>query len=266
MIRAVLLITGLLFSPSLRAESPVDVRAIAQEASHAYEEAMNARADDPLRAAALFRDAADRYAALLEHGANEGAVRYNRANALFQGGLLGESIVEYHRARRAGGPGALIRANLATARSEVELLIEPSPWSVVSEWIESVALMASADVRRGVVVALAIALCAMLARRIRSGQGGAMVLALSVATVISGLLLAVAEGVVGQGARGAVVREGVVLRKGNGEGFEPVFAQPLTTGVEFAALEWRGEWVRVKLRSGREGWLPESAVAATWRP
>jgi len=54
---------------------------------------------------------------------------------------------------------------------------------------------------------------------------------------------------------GVVVADEVVVRKGNGDGFEPQFEQSIGEGVEFELLERRGDWLRVRLPDGQEGWI-----------
>ena len=55
--------------------------------------------------------------------------------------------------------------------------------------------------------------------------------------------------------QGVTVSDGVVVRKGNGEGFEPAFTQPLSQGVEFRVLEERPGWIQIRLPDGKSGWI-----------
>jgi uncharacterized protein YgiM (DUF1202 family) len=57
--------------------------------------------------------------------------------------------------------------------------------------------------------------------------------------------------------QGVTVADGVVVRKGNGDGFEPAFAEPLSQGVEFRVLERRPGWVQIRLPDGKSGWIRE---------
>jgi SH3-like domain-containing protein len=52
-----------------------------------------------------------------------------------------------------------------------------------------------------------------------------------------------------------LVRSDVVLRSGNGASFEPAIEEPLSEGVEFAILEARPGWWRVRLPDGTTGWV-----------
>jgi SH3-like domain-containing protein len=54
---------------------------------------------------------------------------------------------------------------------------------------------------------------------------------------------------------GVLVANDVVVRKGNGEGYDPKFRQPLHEGVEFKVIERRGGWLRIELADGNQGWV-----------
>jgi hypothetical protein len=57
-----------------------------------------------------------------------------------------------------------------------------------------------------------------------------------------------------------VVKDDVLLRKGNGESYPPRLESRLPRGVEARELTRRGGWVQVELAGGAVGWLPEAAV------
>lgn len=57
-----------------------------------------------------------------------------------------------------------------------------------------------------------------------------------------------------------IVKEDVVLRRGNGESFPPRLDSRLPPGIEARVLSTRGGWVQVELAAGTAGWLPEGAV------
>ena len=61
---------------------------------------------------------------------------------------------------------------------------------------------------------------------------------------------------------GVTVADQVVVRKGNGDGFSPAFAEPLSQGVEFRVLEERPGWLHIRLSNGKTGWI-KSVTAST---
>lgn len=59
-----------------------------------------------------------------------------------------------------------------------------------------------------------------------------------------------------------IVKDELLLRKGNSKEFPPRLETRLPRGVEVRELCHRGGWVQVRLSSGVIGWLPETAVMA----
>ena len=54
---------------------------------------------------------------------------------------------------------------------------------------------------------------------------------------------------------GVVVTNDVVVRKGNGIGYESAFEETLSEGVEFEVLEQRDDWLHLRLPDGKDGWI-----------
>jgi uncharacterized protein YgiM (DUF1202 family) len=62
-----------------------------------------------------------------------------------------------------------------------------------------------------------------------------------------------------QGHRqGVLIKDEVVVRKGNAESYSPQFEQPVNQGLEFRVLEERPEWLHIELHNGESGWIPRS--------
>jgi hypothetical protein len=57
-----------------------------------------------------------------------------------------------------------------------------------------------------------------------------------------------------------IVRDGVLLRRGNGMVFPPRYETPINRGVEARLRYERGGWVQIELSGGEIGWLPREAV------
>ena len=65
---------------------------------------------------------------------------------------------------------------------------------------------------------------------------------------------------------GVVVADDVIVRKGNGEGFEPQFEEPLYQGVEFELVGQRPGWWHIRLRDGNSGWIGSDRGALVFQP
>lgn len=210
-----------------------------------YGEGMELLADDPNLARERFRESADILAA---SELDSAGVHFNRANALLRAGDLGEAIASYRAAQLRAPDDSRIATNLAEARGRIlRPLGEPAPTALdqacgLWSWLgEHTRLLMTAALGFAAIIALsfharttAIA-CAAL---------GALV-ALTVAADITRRTTADL----------AVVTAPTTLRKGNGEGFDPVVAEPLPVGTECRLLESRPGWLEIEIRDATRGWI-----------
>jgi len=230
--------------------------ALVSAAESAYAEGVALGASDASRARAQFLESA----ALLEQSMAKGdtaALRYNRANALLRAGDLGEAIADYRRAQSLAPSDGRIAKNLADARAKVARAIAPpapSPiervsraWSFAGEharWIVAIACLWAAAI-----------LSMSSAGRARPLALTALACGTVLAATVACDMLRCAD------QRAVVVKSATVLRKGNGEGFDPVLAEPLPNGTECLRRETRPGWTAVELGDGTNGWLPTAALA-----
>ena len=54
----------------------------------------------------------------------------------------------------------------------------------------------------------------------------------------------------------------VIARKGDAAIYTAAFTSPLHAGAEVTILEQRGDWLRIQVEDGQEGWIPSSAAEA----
>ena len=57
---------------------------------------------------------------------------------------------------------------------------------------------------------------------------------------------------------GVTTADDIVVRKGNGDGYDRQFEETLQPGVEFVVIDQRPGWYKVELPDGSEGWLRQS--------
>jgi hypothetical protein len=234
--------------------------AVLEQAEIAYAKGLERAALDPASARAAFLESASLIASAIERS-DSALLRYNRANALLQAGELGEAIAEYRKAGSLAPSDERIAANLAEARSKVArsmpvakpglLARAGSTWGVVDERIRWIAALAA--LWTGVILLL------LLGARAR----GASIALLLIGCVLSATVIA--DGVRRSEFRIAVVQRETVLRKGNGDGFEPVLASPLPVGTECVPRETRPGWIEVELGDGTRGWIADSALVGDAR-
>jgi hypothetical protein len=255
------------------AEDGTDLGAIVA-AEKTYDRGIELLSTKPEDAQRAFERAAAEYARVANRGVRNAGLHYNLANALLQSGDRGGAILEYLRARDLAPADARIAANLAYARTLVpgrpSMGQDPSLVDRLATWWHVVPLPA-----RAIIAALAwIGFWVLLTWRLTRPRVGASfdgagvvwryVLAASlVVATVSGFTVAVDLLDQHDSARGVVLVDGTVVRKGNGDGFERALEQSLASGVEFRVLERRPGWVLIRLGDGLGGWVPERNVGFT---
>jgi hypothetical protein len=197
---------------------------------------------------------------LVERGHEGADVLYNLGTSTLAQGKVGDAIYFLELARRSGG-GADVEANLAIARGrQLDQLVGATG---DESFVERVALATSAETAGGVFAALWSVAFLLLAARFFLGRwrlwltgGAAAALVLSApAAAVLGAHLYTAE----------AVREGVVLAH-----TLPVHEVPearsrvsfeLHPGVKLRMLDRSGDFVRVRLPNGLEGWTDPTGVS-----
>jgi hypothetical protein len=232
------------------------------EAQRDYDRAIAQLRSDPVAAKSAFQSAADRFQLAADSGAENGVVRYNLANAYLQAGDLGRAILNFRRAERLIPGDARLRANLDYARTLVRSQIAASGSRSLMNALLAWHHRTSTQTRWVVFAAAYTALwVALVIRQRRSIAGLSMVVVIG-AVLAAGLGLSVASDLKGWGrpSSGVILIDDVTVRKGNGLGFEPQFAQSLHSGTEFELIERRGDWMNVRFRDGKSGWIEAAAT------
>lgn len=240
-------------------------------AERAYERGVELISTKPEEAKDAFEKAAAEYAWVAKRGVRNAGLHYNLANALLQSGDRGGAILEYLRARDLAPADARIAANLAYARTLVPgrpaMGQDPSLVDRLATWWHVVPLPVRATSAAAAWIVFWILLVWRLTRpRVASSADGNSVVwryvvaAFLLVAAIGGVTVAVDLAEQHDDTRGVVLTDGVVVRKGNGDGFERAIEQPLSAGVEFRVVEQRPGWVLVRLGDGLGGWIPERSV------
>jgi hypothetical protein len=243
-----------LAGPRLDAEQRAQLLA---EALSTYDGAIAMLRADPARARETFRSAAEKLQMLVDDGVVNGRLQYDLGNAWLQAGDLGRAILSYRRAEQLIPGDARLESNLRYARSLCRTQIQPSGGRALGE-----ALLAWHE-RTPQALRLWVFTAAWL------GFWGALAAAVLVpaswwrwaAVLLAPLWIACGASVAADwlappgASAGVIVADQVVVRMGNGEGYEPRFAEPLHQGVEFTLREERGGWRHVELADGSSGWI-----------
>ena len=216
------------------------------------------------KARRLYRQALNGFDTLIREGVKNGHLYYDAANAHVRLGEIGRAIADYRRALRLLPGDQDVLRNLEFARSLCEIQIPPTPENAILHTI----LFWHFDTSRHSRIRVAVAaytlfwllLIARLFLRRRSVVLGWTAAAVVVVALACGLSAGWDTWALSHHREGVVITDGAVLRKGNGEGYQPQLQRPLPQGVELQILEGRKDvenhlWYHVELRDGKDGWL-----------
>jgi uncharacterized membrane protein (DUF485 family) len=239
-------------------------------AQAAYDRGMELQASDPKAAQVQFQQARDGFQAAVDAGAMNGPLLYNLGNAQLQAGQTGAAIGSYLKAQRFMPGDSRLQANLAHARSLVKdrldlgsgmLLEDVARWWHLVGQRSRLALAVSLWLVAWFVVMVLLASPSRLPAALRRmGSPTAWCCGVLGAVLLTTVVLD--ANAPAWRPMGVTVADQVMVRKGNGEGFAPAFAEPLSQGVEFRVLEERPGWLHIRLSNGKTGWI-KSISAST---
>jgi hypothetical protein len=236
---------------------------LAVEAQRIFDGAAGLETSEPSRARAGFAESATIYRRIAESGVRNGELMLNLGNALVKSGEPSRALAAYLDAERLLPGDPRVQDALAHARSLTASRLGPASGTTaldrVASWWAPVPLQA----RAWVTLAAWMALWGVVAVGIVTGWARGMpwkgaLAALAVVAALPAVTVGTDMVRTSLDPPGVLVSEGVVLRKGNGEGFAPAVAETLPSGVEFTMLEERPGWLRIRLPDGQTGWVRAS--------
>lgn len=249
---------GAIASPALASVADLE------RAQKEYDRGVELKSTKPVEARAAFAESAAILQRVVDDGSDTSALRFNLGNAYVQAGDLGRGIANYLRARQIAPYDSSILGNLATARTDVTTKITGDAvndgsrlgwwrfvgegtrlWLALSLWLIVWTLVAWPLVRP-------IVRGSRPHRLVRTVRAAAFLFA-----CLIGSTVAIDRWLASTRALGVIVASDVVVRKGNGDGFDAQVAEKLSPGVECMLLEQRPGWTRVRLADGTEGWVAE---------
>jgi hypothetical protein len=226
--------------------APADPGELFVEANRAYE-------------AGLYAAAVEGYLELVKRRMAGAAVHYNLGNALLRDGRLGAAIASYRRAAVLAPREEDLEANLRFARESARDALEPPRPGAVRRtlffWHYS--LSRSETLRLAIAVNLMLfgALSLLLRRRHSEPLRWLAAASAIVLVALGGSLL----------VRWLLpLRVAIVLpaevEVHSGTDRDTVVRFRLHAGTEVRTVEERGDWVRIVLPDGEQGWLPAEQV------
>ncbi len=252
------LLVVVLTGPCLAAElSTQEQVGLLNDALRAFDRGTQLSRQSPVQAKEAFCEAAALFEQLVDAGVQNGRLYYNLGNARLRCGQTGLAIAAYRRAERFIPNDARLKENLRYARSLSPYDIRESGERTLVRTILFWHYDTSLRQRflAGLVAYVLFWSCTIgrtwWRRREWRYPIGVLLLTwvtLSV-SVWSDWRSAASPG------EGVIVANDVVVRKGNGTGYEPQFEQTLSEGIEFDILEQRNDWLHIRLADGKGGWI-----------
>ena len=189
---------------------------------------------------------------------------YNRAGAHFKNGQTGKAIVYYSRALRIKPRDSDIRKNLEHVLLSRADKIEPEKKPRVVKFVEAAYGSLSMNEHAAIAIAFFTVLAALLFGVVTLGNGKTRSLLKNLAAAAA-TVLAIESAITGiktyseaVTASGAVIVKRADALSSPLAGSERVFV--LHDGAEVILGKRENGFVRVKLRTGWTGWLPENTV------
>lgn len=257
----IVLFTVMLLATPAAALDETERAAILDLAQGAYERGIAALASGEV-ANDDFAESAERFEQLIDDGIESAGLHYNAGNAYLRLDDLGRAIYHYRRAEQLDPSDVRTREHLALARSRRMQSFEETGGQALSDvllgWQQRVSL--SSRVSIGLTAWGAFWLV-ILWWRMKPGPAPRWMAAVSATAWIACSASVLSTVFSDERPFGVVITDEVIVRSGNGAGFEPKFRETLTPGVEFDVIEARGDWLHIALPGGRDGWVERDSVA-----
>jgi tetratricopeptide (TPR) repeat protein len=241
---------------------------LAQDAIDAYSQALDTEQRD-LRLAG-FRNAERLFARVAAGQSRNPELYTNLGNAALQANHLGAAVLAYRRALVLDPDHPRAVQNLEHARSQLpEWVPRPTGSGLLDTFFLWHRTLSRSE--RSLAAALAFATAGLLlAAGLRFGKQGNNVprnAAILPGLVWVALLVSVAIDS-GQHTRdeAVLVADETLARAADSALAPQTLPAPLPAGVEVQILEQRSPWLRIRLASGRDAWIPESAAARILDP
>ena len=261
----IVVLTGLWFLPQQAMAATTSLtraqqEKILEEAQMQYDEGAALVRNDPESADTKFRESAERFQILVDDGIVNGELYYDLGNAYFQAGDLGQAIANYLRATQLIPNDPRLDANLAHARTLVrpQVVKEGSDALVhrLTTWHHGWPIQSRLIIFGIAWIALWIAV--LVRSNVRYAGFRWVAGATAIVAIAFGLSSTLTLTDNASLERGVLIKDEVVVRKGNADSYSPQFEEPVNQGLEFRVLEQRPQWLHIELLNGESGWIPSS--------
>ncbi len=202
-----------------------------------------------------YEEASRAFERIIERGVHNGHVYYNLGNAYYKQDRIGRAILAYERATRLMPRDGDLHTNLDLANERTaDQITGEVPW-FGRQALDGVTVNEATVAATSTAFAASLALvCYLLVRQTKARNPAGYAL------LVACLVFAIAIGFTGikiydseANVKGIVLSPTAVVKAGPDEGSDPVFT--LHEGARIQLIERRGDWMRIGLPDGKNGWL-----------
>jgi len=210
-----------------------------------------------------FATAIQQYEVLLQQGFHSEALYYNLGNSYYCANDLGKAVLNYERALLLDPNDADTRHNLQLVQNQLPDKIDPLPAFFLSKWWNGLGGVLSAQTWSIIVLVLlwvsVSGLTLWLLGRVRRYKkiGFLVGTSLLVGSLLAFALANSRTKAMQNSGRAVVLQKEIVLRSAPDTKSKEVFT--LHSGATVQLLDKIGDWYKVSLRDGMQGWLPDES-------
>lgn len=210
-----------------------------------------------------FEEAATQYEAILKDGYRSEALYYNLANSYFRQGQQGRAVLNYERALMLDPTDVDTQHNLRVVRSRLPDDIEVLPEFFLEKWWRNISLSLSTQ-RWGalVLVFLWLGMAGVIMwlldkRRQIKKIGFTLGVIFLIFSGLSFLFTSHNHQLDQDSGRAVIMQPQVAMR--SAPDIESQVIRDLHEGATIRIVDKIGDWCKVTLLNGEEGWLPQDA-------
>ncbi|MEL6309176.1 MAG: SH3 domain-containing protein [Chloroflexota bacterium] len=192
------------------------------------------------------------YEAILAENDTDARLLYNLGNAYYANQQYGYALLNYLRAERLAPRDSALASQISRVQAErVDGMLVERDWGVITARLSSEYLTLTETSL--IVLAVWVVFCVMLGLRVRRDGWGISLIVGGIVLLIGIGILATRVYVENQRPQAVVINDEARAMSGPGFRYLPLFT--VYDGLDVRVVEQRGNWVRVRLADGRQGWI-----------
>lgn len=209
-----------------------------------------------------FNKAIEQYEALLKQGYHSEALYYNLGNSYYRINKLGKAVLNYERALLLDPTDADTKHNLQVVRNHLQDKIEPLPEFFLSKWWNHLRSQISPNGWSALSLSLlwlgiaALSIWLLGKKEVYKKWGFILGISLLIISLIGFMLSYSRKQAIQNSGRAVILQSEVALQSAPDSKSKVIL--PLHEGTTFKFLDKIGDWYKVSLENGEQGWIPKA--------